>query len=628
VSSYRAYGLTIASDRAIPSLVAGLPHAQPDIRFSFEALPPKAPDWVPWFDSPNLIAERSSGSGLRRVSFPDGPTFTIDREASHVWVAAPCDAGATTWLPYLVGPVLGILLRLRGWTCLHASAAVIHGRAHVFVGAEGAGKSTLAATLAARGHRILTDDVVALQKRDEQWFVHAGYPRIRLWEDAVAGLGLPDGQILSPSAATSRYQLDLEHASAFASEPAPVGRVYLLEYGTGGTAPELLPADPAAALTRLAANTFARRVLDRRELAAEFELLVDLARVVPVHVLRRPAGLSALDDTGRLLAEASQPRYELFGYTIRASRPIEALAERAVSLDGAPQLDVRLNEGGARSDPCRPCGQPSYLSPFTATNGRPMLTEWRDGDEQSHVLEYWDGTSFRIDRTGSRIDMDWPPETSDPEELLLGFGLGFALRLRGELCLHAAAVAIDGRGVLLAGPPRAGKSTLAAVLHALGHRVVADDICVVSPAADGGPAVHAGPPRVRLRLDALPLVEAAAGRAVPVTASPGGRYADCNVDARGIHPIDALYWLDRDDRAAGHPEISRMSGPDALVALVSDTWGARLLTDDLRRLEFDRACALLARVQARRLRYGHGAESLRLAVHRLVNDRARHQVSA
>jgi hypothetical protein len=140
--------------------------------------------------------------------------------------------------------------------------------------------------------------------------------------------------------------------------------------------------------------------------------------------------------------------------------------------------------------------------------------------------------------------------------------------------------------------------------------------------------VPGGPPRVRLRLDALPLVEAAAGRAVPVTASPGGRYADCDVGERGIQPIDAIYWLDRDDRLPRRPAISPLSGPDALVALVSDTWGARLLTDDLRGLEFDRACALLAHVHVRRLSYGHGAESLRRAAHRLVNDRTRRRVPA
>ena len=41
--------------------------------------------------------------------------------------------------------------------------------------------------------------------------------------------------------------------------------------------------------------------------------------------------------------------------------------------------------------------------------------------------------------------------------------------------IHASAVALDGRGLLILGPPGSGKSTLALALLAMGGQLVADD---------------------------------------------------------------------------------------------------------------------------------------------------------
>jgi hypothetical protein len=58
------------------------------------------------------------------------------------------------------------------------------------------------------------------------------------------------------------------------------------------------------------------------------------------------------------------------------------------------------------------------------------------------------------------------------------------LRARADLVfLHAAAVAIDGRGLLLVGPARAGKSTTALAVAARGHTLLSDDTACYRPAS-------------------------------------------------------------------------------------------------------------------------------------------------
>jgi len=49
----------------------------------------------------------------------------------------------------------------------------------------------------------------------------------------------------------------------------------------------------------------------------------------------------------------------------------------------------------------------------------------------------------------------------------------------GSLMMHATAVAIDGRGVLICGPSGSGKSSLALQLMALGADLIADDATIL-----------------------------------------------------------------------------------------------------------------------------------------------------
>jgi hypothetical protein len=81
---------------------------------------------------------------------------------------------------------------------------------------------------------------------------------------------------------------------------------------------------------------------------------------------------------------------------------------------------------------------------------------------------------------------------------LLGSAMGLLLHQRGLLPLHANAVEIDGSVVAFMGESGAGKSTLAAWFQERGHRIVADDVCVVGFDGEGRAWAQPGIPRLRL----------------------------------------------------------------------------------------------------------------------------------
>jgi len=74
-----------------------------------------------------------------RLAYEDGTQFWLDRKRENIWATWPDILPLENAISYLLGPVLGLVLRLRGVICLHASAVAIEDRSVAFVGSAGAG---------------------------------------------------------------------------------------------------------------------------------------------------------------------------------------------------------------------------------------------------------------------------------------------------------------------------------------------------------------------------------------------------------------------------------------------------------------------------------------------------------
>src|SRR5207302_11137414 len=72
------------------------------------------------------------------------------------------------------------------------------------------------------------------------------------------------------------------------------------------------------------------------------------------------------------------------------------------------------------------------------------------------------------------------PTRRSSDLYLLGPVMAIVAQLRNKTCLHASAVAIDGRIVAILGMSGAGKSTSAAAFARAGYPVVADDMVVLA----------------------------------------------------------------------------------------------------------------------------------------------------
>jgi len=309
---YRTLGLRLASSRPLPGLAADAGDAPADLAVDL------APHGRAWRDvvaraarswrvhpehetngRPVAELRRTPDGGLYHWLAADGTEFALDPARGSLrgtWRPPLTANDAVAWL---VGPVLGFAVRLRGGLCLHASAVAVDGSAVAFVGGSGAGKSTLAAAFARGGHRVLCDDAAALARSGDGFGIWPGARRIRLWSDSAAALFGAAARL--PRLCPGWDKRFVELAEPAAARPAvasgaPLRVLYLLEPGgSGDAAPRVHPVPPREALLALLAHSYVGYFQDGPMRARELALLARVVERVPLRRLHVPARLSGLD---------------------------------------------------------------------------------------------------------------------------------------------------------------------------------------------------------------------------------------------------------------------------------------------------------------------------------------------
>ena len=143
----------------------------------------EAPDHVaPIFQTKGRNEYLLTLPGSGRILVRDGREVMVETEAG----ADLAHIGAL-----VAGPIQAVLWHQRGLLPLHASVVTINGQAIALAGPAAAGKSTIAAVLAARGYHVMADDVcvVDVSARNDV-LVMPGVLRMRLWRDALDHLGI------------------------------------------------------------------------------------------------------------------------------------------------------------------------------------------------------------------------------------------------------------------------------------------------------------------------------------------------------------------------------------------------------------------------------------------------------
>ncbi len=278
MQTYRAYGLTFASDIALPEL------------------PQSSEAPVAFIKRQSLYGELGAeGNGgscvtgrvldVLRFRVEGGSTIMVDelKEVSEEEIRV-----------YLLGVLMSILLRQRGLLVLHAAGLAKDGKAVAFVGDSGWGKSTLAGYFVQQGYRLLNDDVLALDVAQTPVQVIPGFPQIKFRPEAEQWLGaryadMPSLHENSPKRIDAPFE-------RFQQEPLPISRLYVLE-GGGRAESAIKPLGAREAILELVRHTRMTNMMRAPEVQTQhLQQCAFLVQNVPVQRLERKKDLNALGE--------------------------------------------------------------------------------------------------------------------------------------------------------------------------------------------------------------------------------------------------------------------------------------------------------------------------------------------
>jgi hypothetical protein len=337
--------------------------------------------------------------------------------------------------------------------------------------------------------------------------------------------------------------------------------------------------------------------------------------------------------------------YRIYGLTLRASWPLpQLLAAPADPPEGA--VDVRFDVGGGLSD-ATPGTEAVDWIPLPSHDLPPSQRVWSGtGPDGVFVRLRYQGAyngaygalEFVIHPTARRVSAAWSESSpvksmDDATALLVGAVLGCVLRLRGTICLHACAVAVGSRSVVILGERGMGKSTAAAALAQHGHAVLSDDLAAITEdASDGkdGPRWTTQPayPRLRLVPTTIDAFDGPAAGPSPVMTGMDKRYLDLSTEGGARKwrfqpeplPLGGIYLLQR--RAdVDAPVVEPIVGGARLTTLLAHTSADFAPLDQVTRArEFGRLGRLAATVPIRRIECPHDLERLPEVCEAIVDD--------
>ena len=296
MKTYRAYGLRIHSDISLPELASST-HSRSDVWVHRKTLPA----------STELTERYECTFNTATFAWPEVGRFHV-RNGRTVDVEVLAGTEERLLRLPLLGTVMAAVLHQRGFLVLHASAVSVDGQVAALVGHKGWGKSTTAASLYARGHALVTDDILAVAPGDGPPRVVSGVPQFKLLPEAAeAALG-EDPATLPALARRLTKRARTADEGFRATGSWPLAGIYVLGRGSKLSI-EVAPTRQAfVELIRYSYNVQQLRKTQDPALPALFRRYAQLAERVPVKYLRRENNLQALPTIAqRLEADLASP---------------------------------------------------------------------------------------------------------------------------------------------------------------------------------------------------------------------------------------------------------------------------------------------------------------------------------
>jgi len=194
----------------------------------------------------------------------------------------------------LYGLVMGAWSEWSGRPVLHAATVEVSGGAVAFLGASGAGKSSLTLEFLASGHRVLGDDQLVLDGGFGEIRAVPALPWLKVGLDVVGRAVTNPSALPRVHSVVEKRRLELGTAE-WSPVPLPLRRLYVVERGWHLPRVAIEPLGPSEGLVSLIRHTYLPRTVEAVRLTeGRLPLLAAAAGQAGVFRLRFPDGLDWL----------------------------------------------------------------------------------------------------------------------------------------------------------------------------------------------------------------------------------------------------------------------------------------------------------------------------------------------
>jgi hypothetical protein len=313
---YVAFGMHIASALPLPELPIDRFGQAADLEFYLARLP---------------VLDSGVRSGSLQVCGDDA-FLTVENVARYRIRAGreiaidPCPGVSDRSVRLsLLGSAFGVLCHQRGLLPLHANAIVSEGRAFVFAGRAGIGKSTLAAHFQSRGYEVLCDDVCVVSFDDRgRPLAWPGLPCLKLWRDAAEMFGHDSRKLELTMDGRDKFLVPL--AAEPAPGPFPLAHLYILMDCEPGGEAKILPLSGITALEAVLANVYRRWHLKTLGLVQEnFRSAALVATHASVYAAQRCRGFDVFAQEAARLETHFLTKSDATNHAIGGARLITVL---------------------------------------------------------------------------------------------------------------------------------------------------------------------------------------------------------------------------------------------------------------------------------------------------------------
>lgn len=210
-------------------------------------------------------------------TFPGYSHYEVSRDFRDAICCPQRPVQRETLRHLFLDQVLPLMMAARGETVLHGSAVAIQGKAVVFLGTSGAGKSTIAVKLASLGYPLLTDDCLLVRFGTDEMLACPSYPGARLFEPMIEVIFEHNASTSAVAEYTSKRRVELDRTLlALQGEAIPFGAVFVVTEDQRDVA--WRPLDGSERLVELAKYKYRFDPANQEALRKEFSALVRLAQ--------------------------------------------------------------------------------------------------------------------------------------------------------------------------------------------------------------------------------------------------------------------------------------------------------------------------------------------------------------